>query len=149
MPASPGYFDTSAIVKLYLKEAFSEDTAQFFTVAQFVSTHELAYVETRAALAAARRASRLDDAEYTISVRNFSSDWSYGMTSVNTDDALLERAAELAEGFGLRGYDAMHLASAHRLRSQLPELEFVSFDRTLNRAAKLLGLSLPDFTPLA
>jgi predicted nucleic acid-binding protein len=149
MTAAPGYFDTSAIVKLYLKEAYSEDTASLFTTAQFVSSHEIAFVETRAALASARRTKRLDESEYAISVRNFCDDWSHGVTPIGTDDTLLERAAELAEGFGLRGYDAMHLASADRLRSQLPALVFVSFDRALNRAAKLIGLSLPDFTPLA
>lgn len=147
MSPAPGYFDTSAIVKLYLKEAFSEDTAQLFCSAQFVSTHEIAYVETRAALAAARRANRLNGEEHAISVRNFQNDWSFGVTSVATDDTLIEHAAELAEGFGLRGYDAMHLASAVRLRLQLNDLQFVSFDRTLNRAARLLSLSLPAFTP--
>ena len=148
MPVAPRYFDTSAIVKLYLREAFSEDVATLFTTAQFVSSHEIAFVETRAALANARRTNRLDEEEHAISVRNFCDDWAHGMTPIGTDDSLLERAAELAEGFGLRGYDAMHLASAARLSTQLSILDFVSFDRALNRAARLLGLRLPDFTPL-
>lgn len=149
MPTPPCYFDTSALVKLYLRETFSDQTSELFLSALFVSTHEIGYVETRAALAAAKRGARLDDTEYAISVRNFRQDWASGMNPVMTDDTLLERAAELAEGFGLRGYDAMHLASADRVRSQLPGLVFVSFDRNLNRAAKLLGLTLPAFAPNA
>lgn len=31
------------------------------------------------------------------------------------DDRLVRRAGELAQGFGLRGYDAVHLAGAERL----------------------------------
>ena len=148
MSVTPRYFDTSAIIKLYLREAHSEDVATLFTTAQFVSSHEIAFVETRAALASAKRSNRLNEEEHAISVRNFCDDWARGMTPVVTDDGLLERAAELAEGFGLRGYDAMHLASAARVGLQLPALNFVSFDRTLNRAARLIGLQLPDFTPL-
>jgi predicted nucleic acid-binding protein len=114
-----------------------------------VTPHFIAFVERRAALAAAHRAGRLDDAEHAISVRNVCRDWESGMSRVGTDDALLSRAAELAEGFALRGYDAIHLASADRVRLHLPATFFVSFDRSLNRAAKLLGLPLPGFVPLS
>ena len=143
------YFDTSATVKLYLVEPDSIMVEQVYGASRQVFSHEIAYVEVRAALAIARRMQRLDEMQHHELVADFMSDWRKDFSQVSTDEALLERAAELAEGFGLRGYDAMHLASADRLRSQLPALVFVSFDRALNRAAKLIGLSLPDFTPIA
>jgi hypothetical protein len=70
------------------------------------------------------------------------------ITYVERDTDLLERAADLAEGFALRGYGAVHLASADRLRMALSGTRFVSFDHGLNRAAKLLGFTLPSFVPL-
>ncbi|OIQ66702.1 hypothetical protein GALL_517260 [mine drainage metagenome] len=66
---------------------------------------------------------------------------------VTSDPALLMRATELADGFALRGLDAVHLANAERLRQGVSTLEFVAFDAALNRAARLPGLALPDFIP--
>ena len=47
-----------------------------------------------------------------------------------------------------RGYDAVHLAAADRVRLAAgQDLVFLSFDRVLNRAARLLGLHLAGFAP--
>jgi predicted nucleic acid-binding protein len=148
MQASPdAYFDTSATVKLYLAEDGSAQVEQFYDEVRQVFCHEIGFVETRAALAAAYRQQRVDDGQHRVLVMDFRYDWHTNFSSVPTDEPLLERAAELAEGFALRGYDAVHLACADRMRRHLPELRFVSFDRNLNRAARLLGLALPDFVP--
>lgn len=48
------------------------------------------------------------------------------------DTALAQRAGELAEQHGLRGYDAVHLASALMLAT---DTTFVSWDHDLQRAA--------------
>jgi predicted nucleic acid-binding protein len=149
LTAATAYIDTSALVKLYLRETHSAAVVELFSAILRATSHEIAFVEVRAALAAANRAGRLPDAQHTISVSNFGQDWAAGMSPVVTDESLLQRAAELAEGFALRGYDAVHLASAERVRLALPATRFVSFDHHLNRAAKLLGFALPDFVPLA
>jgi len=149
METSPGaYFDTSATVKLYLAEAGSVQLEQLYDETPQVFCHEIGFVETRAALAAACRQQRVDDEQHRTLVTDFRYDWINNFSSMPTDEPLLERAAELAEGFALRGYDAIHLASADRIRLHLPGLRFVSFDRDLNRAARLLGLPLPHFVPL-
>lgn len=147
MTSAPAYFDTSALVKLYVREAHSESTAALFLESASVAVHEIGFVELHAALAAACRIGRLAEAEQGRCVTSFRKDWASGITTVKTDEELLERAAELAEGFALRGYDAFHLASAERIRLHLPQTRFLSFDRQLNRAAKLLGFTLPDFVP--
>lgn len=143
------YFDTSAIVKLYLREAGSEDTAALFERCAQVFSHEMAFVELRAALAAAHRLERIDDAQHRTLADDFGADWRDSFSALRSDEALLDRAADLAEGFALRGHDAVHLAAADRLRLTLPGLHFASFDRNLNRAARLLGLQLTDFVPHA
>lgn len=144
----PGcYFDSSVIVKLYVQEAGSADAAAYFNASELIASHEIAFVEVRAALSGACRGGRLDEAAHTRSVGHFSQDWMDCVSEVSTDRNLLMRAAELAEGLALRGYDAVHLASAERMRTALPEIHFASFDRTLNRAARLLGFPIPGFVP--
>lgn len=143
------YFDTSAIVKLYLGEPGSPVVEALYEQVAQVFCHEIGFVETRAALAAALRQDRVTEDQHAELVTDFRADWDNNFSPLDTRPALLERAAELAEGFALRGYDAVHLASAERIRLALPATRFVSFDRHLNRAAKLLGFALPDFVPLA
>jgi predicted nucleic acid-binding protein len=58
--------------------------------------------------------------------------------------ALCKRAAHLADRFGLRGYDSIHLAAAEALMIQImpQKMVFASFDQALNRAAAALGLTV-------
>src|SRR5689334_20451324 len=106
---SPIYMDSSAIVKLYVQENGSAETLKLVGRADLVACSELGYVEVRAALAAAWRGQRLNDDEYADVVSLFRRDW-HVYSTVSADTALMERAVELAEGFGLRGYDSIHLA---------------------------------------
>lgn len=58
---------------------------------------------------------------------------------VGVDGQLARQAGELTEEFGLRGYDAVHLASALALG---PETTLVTWDRNLARAAMSSGLGV-------
>jgi uncharacterized protein len=58
---------------------------------------------------------------------------------VEVDKSLAHDAGELAETYALRGYDAVHLAAAHRLEDA--ELVLAAADRALLGAANRLGLS--------
>jgi len=54
---------------------------------------------------------------------------------------------EMAEALALRARDAVQLAAADAARNALAEpVTFASFDRRLNRAARLLGLDLPAWS---
>lgn len=139
------YLDSSALVKLYVREAHSADVMALARKSQQWLCHQGGYVEVRAALAAAERLERISAQARSQAVARFTKDWR-NISQVQFDEALLERAAELAEGFGLRGYDSVHLAAADRIRDAVGErLVFVCFDERLNRAAKLIGISLPEF----
>jgi uncharacterized protein len=143
------YLDSSALVKLYVNELFSIEMQQLAQVADQLLCHVIGYVEVRAAFASAERGSRISRADYMRMVARFKRDW-LGISQVEVDQALLERAADFAEGFGLRGYDSLHLAAADRARQAVgPILTFTSFDHVLNRSARLLGMHLPDFVPSA
>ncbi len=56
---------------------------------------------------------------------------------------LIRRAGDLAEQFGLRGYDSVHLAAAESLHTAVQnDLVFACFDDDLSRAAKAIGLGV-------
>lgn len=59
---------------------------------------------------------------------------------LDVDDALVRRAGVLAERFGLRGYDAVHLAGAERLTDA--EVVLVAGDGDLCEAAAELRLAV-------
>lgn len=141
------YLDSSALVKLYVDEPFSAEMQRLAWDANQILCHVIGYVEVRAAFAAANRQGRLNPDDYPGMVARFRQHWP-NISQISVDEALLERAAELAEGLGLRGYDSMHLAAADRVLRAVPDLIFACFDKTLNRSAKLLGMRLPDFVPV-
>ena len=41
--------------------------------------------------------------------------------------------------------ESIHLAATDRIYRKIDRFVFLSFDQTLNRAAGLLGMTLPDF----
>jgi predicted nucleic acid-binding protein len=99
----------------------------------------LAYPEGRAALAAARRLDRLDEDEHRQALEVFEELYRE-LAAIGVDEALAARAAEHAENLGLRGYDAIHLATALELGDE--EVVLVTWDRDLARAAGRVGLAI-------
>jgi uncharacterized protein len=98
----------------------------------------LAYPEGRAALAAARRGARLTAAAHGRALEDFES--LHGELSlIGIDPQLAREAGELAERFALRGYDAVHLASA---LSAGEAITLVSWDEDLRHAAAHNGCAL-------
>ena len=61
---------------------------------------------------------------------------------VEVDDALARRAGELAEVRQLRGYDAVHLAAADRVRD--PNVVVIAGDGTLLDAATAEGMAVAE-----
>jgi uncharacterized protein len=63
---------------------------------------------------------------------------------VSLSDALIDHAAMLARTHALRGYDAVQLAAALEIQSQIPTLALISADQELNTAAAAEGLAVDD-----
>jgi len=99
----------------------------------------LAYPEARAALAAARRARRLTVRAHDRAVAELDA-LNAELVIVGVDEALAQRAGELADERALRGYDGVHLASALALGPG--ETIVVTWDRDLNNAALGAGLAV-------
>ena len=134
------YLDSSAFVKLYVAEAGSPAVRGAVQRADRIACHLIGHGEIRAALASAQRSGRLS-ADHGRQRDQFLRDWNEG-DLITTDEPLVLRAGELAEGFALRGYDAVHLAAAERLFRVLgSDVRMSTFDTQLGRASRLLGLA--------
>ncbi len=101
--------DTSALVKLLIAEAGTLQTQAAVREAEVVGTSILSYAELRAAIASARRANRVAPERYSSLIVEVNSLW-HSLLRIVIDEDLVLRAGDLAERFGLRGYDAMQLA---------------------------------------
>ena len=138
------YLDSSSIVSLYLDEtgraAIVERAIQ---EADLVSSSSIAYAEVRAAFARAsrepKRRPRLDEAGHRQALRDLHRDWrSYAR--ISPSNRLIRLAGDLAESHALKGYDAVHLASALAIRDRVPDtISFSSWDGNLAQAAAAEG----------
>lgn len=99
----------------------------------------LSYPEGRAALAAARRQGRLGEDEHTQALVAFE-DLQVDLVTVGVDQDLAHRAGKRAEDLELRGYDAVHVATALELGDE--EVVVVTWDRDLALATERVGLGL-------
>lgn len=137
------YLDTSAFIKLYVNEPGADVIRAAVTGADQVHAHWIAYPEMRSALARLHRMGRQGVETFEQCKREFENDWER-VSAIMPDERMLRRAGDLAERFGLRGYDSVHLAAAESLRVEQGAdfLRFASFDRLLNQSAEILGLSL-------
>lgn len=133
------YFDTSAVVPLLVREAGSALAATLWDGADRVVSARLVYPQGRAALAQASRLGRLTARQLRAAVTEFDSRY-VQFDLVELDDRLARHAGQLAETHGLRGYDAVHLAAAHRVRD--PDLVLVAGDQALLTAATANGMSV-------
>ena len=131
------YLDTSSLVKLYVAEPDTEAVRRLVDDAAVVATSQIAYPETRAALARRRREGALSPEAFATAKRTFDADWARYF-ALEVTASLCREAGELAERLRLRGYDSVHLASFAELvrRGGAGDAVFSSYDRRLDRASR-------------
>ena len=136
------YCDTSALVKLYIVEPQSDAVKALVAEVQAVAVCRIAWAEFHAAVARRAREVPADADAIDQAKRSMAEQWAHFVV-LEANQAVMEKAGEYADAFALRGYDAVHLAAAHEAMSQaeLP-VTFACFDIRLNRAAKLLGMTV-------
>ena len=129
------YLDTSALVKLYVREGGTEETRTKLDAASMVATSRVAYPEARAALARRQREAAITRAALARAVTALDRDLARFVV-VELSAKVAKRAGELAERRALRGFDAIHLASALEVE-ELTGLvaTFCCFDDRLREAA--------------
>jgi predicted nucleic acid-binding protein len=140
------YLDSSAIAKLYVAEPGSQQVRAAIRSDRLWSTSVAASVEVKAALAAADRAARFPGhGSLTRVLARLRADWPRYFVII-LDEPLAELAGELAVRHRLRGYDAVHLASAVAVASETGisrrSFGFGTFDDELRAAAAAEGFRM-------
>ena len=127
----------------YIQEPGSSEVRALVSEARIVATSRVAYVEARAGFAGELREGELLQEEYSQIVEGFKEDWEkYFVVEVSENVARL--GGRLVEKHPLRGFDAIHLASALLLKERANlEVFFSCFEKRLKTAARAEGLIIP------
>lgn len=136
------YADTSALVKLFVREESSDATRKMFQGAQVLGTGLLTRAELGAALARGAQNGYFSTEEALEARRRLEMVWG-DWVHIVMDEALVFRAEQMAWEYGLRGYDAVHLAAATVWHEELRHpIVLATFDRELWQAAESVGLQV-------
>lgn len=136
------YLDASALVKRYVAERGSRETADLCARADVVATSLVSRAEVAAALAKAVRVRIIEPDKGRKAQRAFASQWP-DFAKVPVTDALVARAEGLAWNSTLRGYDAVQLASALTWQESVgAEITLATFDRQLWDAGEQVGIQV-------
>jgi len=133
------YVDTSTLIKLLIDEVGTAEAAAIWDEPDVLATVRVAHVEARAALAAAQRQRRISPAVCRSATSGLEMLWTQ-MSVVEIDEDLMRMGGNLATTYGLRGYDAVHLAGAHLVGADV----FSSADRRLCDAASSAGFHVAN-----
>jgi predicted nucleic acid-binding protein len=134
------YLDASALVKRYVAEVGSVEVDRLIAQAGVAGTAAISRAEVAAALAKAVRVGTLarDEAEAALQV--FRTQW-VDLVRLQLTGVILAQADALAWDYGLRGYDAVHLAVVRFWQSSLGEaVTLATYDRQLWQAGGAAGL---------
>jgi predicted nucleic acid-binding protein len=131
------YADSSALVKLLLREDGSSEFSELVESCDVLFSVAIAYVELRAALAAAARGGRIPADQRGVMTDRLESVWR-NVSEITVDAPLIREAGDLAEVHALRGYDAVHLAGYSRV-SDDTGISFACWDERLREAARVIG----------
>ncbi len=135
------YLDTSALVKRYVREDDSDEILSRWRSASEIVTSSVAYAEMLAALYRKKREGGLGDGVIEEVARAFRRDWG-SFIRVEVNDQLNASVERLISRHFLRGFDAIHLASALVVQERLSErFLFACFDVRLAAAARSEGLA--------
>ena len=135
------YFDTSAFVPLLIDEASSPACRRLWEEADDVMSTQLLYVEAAGALAQAVRCRRITADQEVRALRVVDRLWRE-LNVIEPTEPVIRRAATLTSSEALRGYDALHCASAEEVNDR--DLLFASGDRQLLKAGQNLGFYVAD-----
>jgi predicted nucleic acid-binding protein len=134
------YLDANALVKRYVAEPGSTEIAAIVNQAELVGSALISRAEVAAALAKAVRVGALREGGAWDALKTFRRDWP-DIVRLPISEQVVARADNLAWEYGLRGYDAIHLAAAAVWQEALRQgIVLASFDRALWTAGAQIGM---------
>ena len=139
------YLDTSAFLKKYFQEDGSDEIIARWKDATGIVTSSVAYAEALASIHRKKRDLKGDNNIFENIIHLFRRDWS-SLIRVDVTDELNDWIDKMVSHYPLRGFDAIHLASALIVHDRLPEkFLFACYDNKLLQAAQSAGLqTLPE-----
>ena len=139
------YFDSSALVKRYLREAGSETVRSLLLAERAIATSKLTYPEILSAFMRKYRAGEIAQNSLRAVIDKLERDWSYFFV-IEYHDELLPTVKTLIKTYPLKGADTIHLSSALWLEHAVGRnVTFVASDLTLLKAAE--GENLQTINP--
>jgi hypothetical protein len=148
----PAYFlDSSTAVKRYVREIGTSWVISLLRQmpANVFYVSRVTLAEVVSAFARRQRGRSLTAKQAGQAKKRFIRDFQHKFFKIEIDAATIERAAELAEKYYLRGYDAVQLAAALKANASrraigASALIFVCADNDLRNAAQSEGLAVDD-----
>jgi predicted nucleic acid-binding protein len=137
------YADTSAVVKALLLESGSSDVDRWFEEADEVAASVITYAESCAAVGRSARMTGRDDATLAAVLATLDEQWSEFFVLPVPE----RESGQIALKHGLRGMDAVQLATAIELRAfayahaHAADVVVASYDRRLLEAAEREGFA--------
>jgi predicted nucleic acid-binding protein len=142
---SLAYFDTSALVKNYIREAGSSRVRGLLTRYEFLSS-AITPIELQSALQRRHRRREITQRNYNSIVSRLTNDRSYWQL-VEVVPELLTKAEELVKTENVRTLDAIHIASAIIIQESFPTpVPFISADERQLIAAQNSELNVIAIT---
>lgn len=145
MPVTECYIDTSALLKLYVTEAFSTEAESYLTGIDRPAISSLTTLEWHCAMARRQRTGAITDTYLTMARQEFTRHIAEGYFRVHSvTDILFTQALgvlEAAKPIPLRTLDALHLAAARAVKAQT----IATSDKIMAQAATKLGMKVVTF----
>lgn len=136
------YFDSSALVKRYLKEIGTDVVNSLIISSRIKATSKLSYPEILSAFARKHRANEISVGLLHSAINKFESDWTQ-LYVIEFSDEMLQPIKEISQKHPLRAADTVHLVSALWLRSSIKvDVTFVASDARLVEAAQRENLQI-------
>jgi predicted nucleic acid-binding protein len=136
------YVDSSALAKRYVLEPGSPEVEALLREAEAIGTGLITRAEVSAAVSRLVRMGSLQLKEGESILKAFRRHWP-DLTAIQLTEAVVEEADHLAWEHGLRGYDAVHLASATSWQRGLDrDVTLATFDVDLWEAGQRVGLGV-------
>lgn len=136
------FCDTSALIKLLIREPGSDQMAENSLHAEAIAVCRITWAEAMAGMARRQRDDPISGDDIEQARQRLIDRWDH-FTIVEVSQRLVETAGRFADVFSLRGYDSVQLAAGYELqRNGDKPVLFACYDRRLNQAAQLLQLEV-------
>jgi predicted nucleic acid-binding protein len=136
------YIDTSALIKLFVQETYSNEIRQSVENAELVATGLMTRAETAAGINRLARMNFLDESQRAMALNDFRQKWD-DFHRIPITEQLVAHADLLTSQYLLRGYDAIHLACALTWQDLLNmPITLATFDKELRQAAQQSGIQV-------